>query len=785
MSLKSQSARTRWLSPLVVVTLLVWGSTLLINAISNLRITLGETSNIYNKSQLSLFKNANRYDSYNILNSKVLNFENIRNSTFQPKFKSIQWINEPNSFQNDKGTYTTNDNNTYLIKSMEDESFSQLLFNGSYFIKDNINYTIDSFKSSPDLKLALIQTNFTQHWRHSSFGLYWILDVELQTLTLLNEKKLSIAKWSPTSKKIAYVLENNVFTYDLTNGETLQSSFDGGENIFNGKPDWVYEEEVLESDTALWWSPNGEYLAYLKSNDSQVPEFPIPYFVYNDYNNSYPDLLKLKYPKAGYNNPIVNVVLFGNNQTEVIDYNEGIITEVVWVGDDNLLLKTTNRESDYLKVLLINAITKEFQIIRDEITDSWFEITHNTLFVPKSNTIENDGYIDTISVNGFNHLAYYSPPSNSTPKILTRGDWEVVSSPVAFDYKKNLVYFISTQDSSIERQLYSINLVNKDMKKYTNGEGWFSVSFSAGARYLSLSYRGPNIPYQKLIDLYTDKSTILEDNSLLKSVLKDYNLPQINYGEVDINTTTVNYIERLPPNFDATKKYPILFFVYGGPNSQLVTKAFSLSFPEIVASQLDAIVVTVDGRGTGFKGRQFRSMVRDNLGYYEVIDQIAAAKHWSSKPFVDEHNVAMFGWSYGGYMTLKTLEADAGETFKYGMSVAPVTNWKFYDSIYTERYMHTPQNNPEGYANSSVHNFTSLSQVPRFLLMHGTGDDNVHLQNSLQFLDHANLAGLENYDLHFFPDSDHAIRYHNAGVIVYDKLLSWLRSAFRGDFLRL
>ncbi|GMG30191.1 unnamed protein product [Ambrosiozyma monospora] len=230
------------------------------------------------------------------------------------------------------------------------------------------------------------------------------------------------------------------------------------------------------------------------------------------------------------------------------------------------------------------------------------------------------------------------------------------------------------------------------------------------------------------------------------------------------------------------KKYPLLFFVYGGPGSQLVEQRYSISFSQVVAAELDAVVVTVDGRGTGFKGKKFRNIVAENLGYYEVRDQVAAAKLWiNRKTYIDSTRTAIWGWSYGGFMTLKTLEYDQGETFKYGMSVAPVTNWLFYDSIYTERYMNTPQANP-GYANSSVQNVENFKNATRFLLMHGTGDDNVHFQNSLKFLDMLDLKGIENYDLHIFPDSDHGIRYHNAGLIVYDKLFTWLKLAFSGFF---
>lgn len=767
-----------------VLAILIWGASILVLGIARLQsitLQLKELELITSSKILRGYQ-----DDYYPQEHQVIGFNETRNSSFSPKYKSIQWISEPDSLKNDKGTFVTSDEDIYIIKSIQDPDYHKQLHNGSYIQYQGLNYSIDSFVSSPNLKFALIQTNSSQNWRHSTFGLYWILNVDTKEILPLNPGLISIASWSPTSTHIAFVLDNNIFTYDLTTRKTTQATFDGSDEIFNGKPDWVYEEEVLEGDSALWWSPNGDYIAFIRANDTQVPEFPIPYFVQGNAKDVYPELRKLKYPKPGFPNPEVNIGIIdlSKNETKIVDYSYDIFTEVIWVGNDQVLLKATNRESDYLKVVLINAFHLTFEIVRDEVTESWFEITHDTYFIPKSESREYDGYIDTISVNGFNHLAYYSPPNNSTPKVLTSGDWEVVSAPSAFNYEKNLIYYLSTQDSSIERHLYSVNLINGVVQKYTDGEGWFSVSFSSGARFLSLSYRGPGIPYQRLIDLEKNETVeVLEDNQKLASLLSDYSLPSHNYGSIDIGTTIVNYVERLPPFFNSSLEYPVLFFVYGGPNSQLVTKTFSLSFPEVVASQLNAIVVTVDGRGTGFKGRGFRSVVRDNLGHFEVIDQIAAAKTWSHKSYVDDSNIAIFGWSYGGYMTLKTLEADAGETFKYGMSVAPVTDWRFYDSIYTERYMHTPGNNNEGYESSSVHNVSQIGEATRFLLCHGTGDDNVHFQNSLKFLDDLNLAGVENYDVHVFPDSDHAIRYHNAGEIVYDKLLLWLKKAFRGDYI--
>lgn len=337
----------------------------------------------------------------------------------------------------------------------------------------------------------------------------------------------------------------------------------------------------------------------------------------------------------------------------------------------------------------------------------------------------------------------------------------------------------------MERHVYSIGIDGKGKTNITNTEepAWYDVSFSKGARYLLLSNQGPNVPYQIILDLHKGTSTPFTENHQLEKILEEYEIPETIYGNITLKDgTIVNCKETLPLNFDKSNKYPLLFFVYGGPGSQLVQKSFAVSFSSIIAAEFNTVVVTVDGRGTGFRGKKFRNIVRDNLGHFEVNDQVQAAEHWISRGYIDKARTAIWGWSYGGYMTLKTMEFDAGKTFKFGMSVAPVTDWKLYDSVYTERYMHTPQQNPGGYEDARVSNVTNFKGVKRFLIMHGTGDDNVHFQNTMQLIDAFDIEGVENYDMHVFPDSDHSIRWHNAGTMVYNRLFTWLGNAFSGEY---
>jgi len=795
----------------IVCLLLIYGSSLLISQVS----TFYKNSHGMKQSNDLASRLFPREQA--VIEGKIpLTFKSVRKGTFKPETKDIQWLETSVSRTDDTGDFVVTKGSKYFLKNVKDPEFSKLLYDGSEIVYDHKKYKIEDVVFSNDLKHVLLVCDKIHNWRHSFFATYFIYNIETKsTQTLYDEdkalnEKIALAKWSPDSKKIAFVLENNVYLKNISDfyHPTLtQVTQDGGKEIFYGKPDWVYEEEVFESDTALWWSPNSQFLAMLRSNDTQVPTYPIPYFVQDDEkakNSSYPELREIKYPKAGYPNPVVDFLVYDicADKVKYIDKDDAfyhdkeipndtrLITEMVWVGDQQVLVRTTNRVSDILKIFIadVTGSTMSSTLTRSENLqkkNSWFEIEHNTLYVPRSKTRPEEGYIDVIDVDGFDHLAYFSPPTSSTPKAyLTRGNWEVVGGPRAFDYITNKVYFLSTEKSSMERHLYSVGLNGDDKKSITDTseEGVYSASFSKGSRYLLLSYKGPKLPYQKLIDLHTMKSNIFEGNEKLKGILKKYAVPKNIYGELDLrNGVKANYKQTLPLNFDPSHKYPLLFFVYGGPGSQLVLKTFGQPFSSVIASELNAVVVTVDGRGTGFKGKRFRNIVKNNLSYYEVIDQIAAGKIFTSKPYIDTERTAIWGWSYGGFMTLKTLEKDKGDVFKYGMAVAPVTNWMFYDSIYTERYMSTPQNNPN-YEKGSVHDPEGFKSVKRFLLMHGTGDDNVHFQNSLKFLDMLDQAGVENYDVHVFPDSDHSISYHNANTIVYDKLFIWLKLAFAGVY---
>ncbi|XBW35988.1 hypothetical protein QEN19_001562 [Hanseniaspora menglaensis] len=782
---------------LIYTLILVYGISLLFAIINKLTIP-SETAK--HKKILTFNESVNPANGL-----KKVSFDVVRSGDLKPNYKPLQWLSVVDGPSEDKGLYSTMDDNKYLIKSVLDTEYEQLLFDGKNFTFEGSEFKIDDFKSSPDLKFALLRTNSKRLWRHSYHADYYILNVSTQKIDLL-VKNLTMVAFSPDSQKIAYVLNNDLYVFDIFKNSTQRVTESGSENVFNGKADWVYEEEILESDQAVWWSPSSDHITFLKIDETKVDEFSINYYVQQDAGKqipSYPDLKTIKYPKSGTPNPIVDIKVFSLKSKDTVTYKldepTQLINEIVYLGDKKFIAKVTDRTATYLKVFVMDVDGSEKTLQRLQFDEEeWIELTHYTTHVPALKTNEGaDGYIDVIPIDGFNHLVYYPNLSSDNHIQLTSGDWEVVNGVTSFDKQKRIVWFISTKKSSIERHLYYVSL-DEPLKIHevtdVSSDGYYAASFSSGSRFALLNYMGPNIPYQKVLDFKNQDEAktlyYLEENKKLKENLPLYDIPEKKFKKINIGPDAngadivLNSFEILPNNFNPKLKnhYPVFFFGYNGPNSQQVNKIFSIGLNQVIASQLNAIFVCVDTRGTGFLGKKHRSLVRDNLGQHESDDFIKVAKHYSAKSYVDSEKTLIYGWSYGGFMSLFTLQKDQGETFKYAISVAPVTNWLLYDSVYTERYMSLPEKNSAGYKNSSINNVENIFKAQRVLLMHGLGDDNVHFQNAANLIDQAVVKKVKNFDVKVFPDSDHSISYHGAYDIVMDQLISWAGQAFNGDF---
>ncbi|KAJ2385881.1 Dpp4p, partial [Coemansia sp. RSA 2559] len=496
-----------------------------------------------------------------------------------------------------------------------------------------------------------------------------------------------------------------------------------------------------------------------------------------------------------------------------------LVTSVTWLTDasDRLLVYTMNRVQDRIKVYLASADPKQLaaRVVRERSTTAdngdgaWIEITPPPIYVPKRvvETLTADGYLDLVENGEYTHLALFSPPDASQPAMwLTSGDYDVVAGSVALDRKTGVVSYASTKESSITTNVYQVALNGQDAGRARAltpptaksasarineaRNGTYDASFSAGGGFYLLRYRGPQVPWQAA---YASASTgtgdsrfekVINDNSAAQEELTGYSLPRTEHFQIDNDAgDSMNAMAIYPPDFDASAraKYGVLFRVYGGPNSQLVSRSFALDWHSALVSQQDVpdmqwIVAIVDGRGTGHRGRRFRSTVSKQLGVLEPADQAAAARYFQSQPYINPHRIAIWGWSYGGYMTSRAIELHS-DVFRVGMAVAPVTSWRLYDSVYTERYMKTPAANDAGYAASTVSNTDGFRHA-RFLVQHGSGDDNVHMQNTLALTDLLQAANVPGFEMAVYADSDHGIYTHGVQPALYARMTNFLFRSF-------
>jgi dipeptidyl-peptidase-4 len=579
--------------------------------------------------------------------------------------------------------------------------------------------------------------------------------------------------------------------------------------VLDAVPDWVYEEEIFGDRYTLWFSPDGSKIAFLTFNETGVGNFRIPYYIDDgaEYVPVYPNELDLRYPKVGTKNPVVGFNILDVESGEVSNVpidafpeDDLVIGEVAWLTEGNSLVtyRAYNRVQDLEKLVLVDvdALSSKVTHERDG-TDGWLENNMQIRYigpVSRSNsTYRNSSteyYLDVSDESGWKHL-YLFPVEGGDKIALTSGDWEVLDV-LKVDYKRGLVYFTSTEKHSTESHLYSVSITTGEKKVLVDDSvsaSW-TGSFSSGGSYYVTRYAGPDVPYQELysVNSTTPIRTIV-DNKQLVDRLSEYALPNITYLDMaHPSGFTLDAMLRLPPNFDPSKKYPLLLIPYGGPNAKEVTKNFNpLNWKAYVASdsELEYVTLTVDGRGTGRKGRKFRATVTSNLGQLEAEDQIWAAKELAKNSWIDSEHIGIFGWSYGGYLSAKVVEV-GDPIISFACITAPVSDWRFYDSLYTERYMKTPTINPEGYNRSRVHDATGFKKIAGgVVIQHGTGDDNVHFQNGAALVDllMVNRVTPEKMINTFFTDSDHSINFHNNGKFLYRQLSKKLfdEKARKGD----
>lgn len=648
----------------------------------------------------------------------------------------------------DGKSYTTSQSGKITKFSYRTGKEEGVIFDGN---NEDTKLAFSSYTFSSDEKKLLLTTNVTPIYRHSFTAEYWIYDIASQTLKPLSTGGAQeVASFSPDGTKVAFVRDNNLFYNNLATGEEIQVTTDGKFNhIINGKPDWVYEEEFGFSYGYVW-APNSESLAYWRSDESHVKEYGMNIFA----NQLYPNTYSYKYPKAGERNAIISIHSYSLNSKEVKTMDIGNETDIYvsrlkWTNDSkDVLVFRLNRLQNHFDLLRCDAATGESNIVYSQTDKRYINhMTDETLMFLS----DGDRYILQSEKDGYNHLYLYSLKDGLINQI-TKGNWEVTELLGTDD---KTIYFMSKETSPIKNNLYSIRLDGSRKTRLTQEEGNYSIKFSSDFSYYISYFSNATTPNTVTLHTANGKQVrVLENNDDLKARIKEYQVPVKEFFTFTTSEgVSLNGYMVKPHGFDESTHYPVFMTQYSGPGSQQVLDNWSIGWEEMLVHE-GYIVVCVDGRGTGGRGEEFRKCTYANLGHYEVIDQIEAAKYLGSLPYVDSERIGIYGWSFGGFMALNCILQGA-DVFKAAIAVAPVTSWRYYDTIYTELYNGLPQDNPAGYDNNSP--ITHASKLKgKLLICHGTADDNVHIHNTMDMI--SALQGYrKNFDMMIVPDQNHSM----------------------------
>jgi dipeptidyl-peptidase-4 len=648
-----------------------------------------------------------------------------------------------------------------LVKSIVDLSIIELAET------KGAPFKVDGYSFSSDEKKILFSTQTEKIYRHSTRSKYYVYDIASKKIELLSTEKQRYATFSPTGDKVAFVRDNNLFVKEIgDDGVETKLTYDGEKNaIINGATDWVYEEEFA-FDKAFFWSPTGNSIAYYKFNESSVKEFNMPI-----YGTLYPQDNPFKYPKAGEKNSTVQIevanIINGNVSTYSPEASVEYIPRVKWSKtDDALIIYTMNRHQSNLKLVNYNPSEESSSILYEEDNEAYIDITDNFYVVGA-----NKGFIFTSEKSGFNHLHYQSWNGSKNYQI-TKGDWEV-TEVYGFEEKSGTIYFQGAKKSPMDREVYKTSIKGSEPEKLTPLAGWNKATFSSGFKYFINYHSTASSPsYISLHKISGKEIRVLKDNTVLNLTLTKCDISKPEFMTIPVNGEKLNAYMIKPSNFDPSKKYPVLMYVYGGPGSQTVKNSWggaNYLWYQMLA-QKGYIIVSVDNRGTGARGEKFKKLTYKQLGKYETEDQISSAKWLANQSYVDANRIGIWGWSYGGYMSSLCL-FKGNDVFKTAIAVAPVTNWKYYDSIYTERYMQTPEENSGYDENSPITHVDSLKG--NYLLIHGTGDDNVHFQNSIEMVTALQKANKQ-FDFMMYPNKNHGIYGGNTRLQLFQMLTNYV-----------
>ncbi|XP_034417579.1 dipeptidyl peptidase 4 [Cyclopterus lumpus] len=684
--------------------------------------------------------------------------EDYFNDTIRRRSYNLYWISDKEYL------HKTRDGNVFLHNAETNEE-SLYLSNSTFAQVDATDYML-----SGDNRYIAFESNFTKKWRHSFTASYSIYDRESSTFVMPVNLPTVVQyfAFAPTGNKYAYVADFNVFFKSDVTSETVQVTHNGEKNeILNGVPDWVYEEEVFASNGAIWWSSTGKYLAYAEFNDTNVHN--IEFSLYGA--EQYPETVAVPYPKAG--SPLTKVKLFVVDTTNPsrraqvvapasVASGDHMLCSVTWVTDERVAVQWVTRKQNYVVVQIYDFDETGWQ------EKQKFEQTSKTgwvgHYVPLPLFFADDklSFYKVLSdTQGYKHI-HFVKDGKVTP--ITSGKWEVI---YISKLTKDAIYFVSNeyQGIPVKRNLYKVIIgsspsapqcltcdLRKDRCQYN------SAYFSSNASYYRMDCYGPGLPIYTLMDNRGSGAelSILEDNNELQNILSEFQMPTMRYGTLKVAGYDLWYQMMLPLNFKKSKKYPLLIDVYGGPCSQEVDYRFKLNWGTYLSSSNEIIIASFDGRGSGYQGDEIMHSIYKRLGTFEVEDQIAAVRKFIDMGFIDKDRIAIWGWSYGGYVTSMALGAGTG-LFKCGIAVAPVAKWEYYDAVYTERYMGIPAENADSYKNSTVTARAMNFKTVDYLLVHGTADDNVHFQQAAQ-ISKALVDKQVDFETMWYTDKDHALR---------------------------
>ncbi len=680
--------------------------------------------------------------------------------------ENVQWIEGGQRY-----SYMVRDPETQTseIRAYNPQDGSdELLFDSfEYSFPDSERpFQFRSFEWSADFRYIVFQTDFTPVWRYSGNSDYYYYSLENGTLDLIAADAFT-AELSPDGQTVAYHRDGELFIFDLESGEETQLTFDSDENLFNGRFGWVYEEEF--GLVQAWkWSNDSRYIAYWQSDEDHIERF-----VSTDYEGTYPEYTDIPYPKVGSENPIVKIGVIdtdtGENRWMDIDIGDGLIPRIYWTsGEEELAIAWMNRQQNHLKLFFHDVNAGNGRLVMEEQSDDgWIDVfdffagIDHYFFFPENR----EEFLWISDRNGYKHLYRYSYSGDLINQV-TDGEWQVTNVFVV-NSEKERIYYESTEENPLERHLYSVRFDGSGKNHYTEAPGRHSFSMGPDGKYYIDTWSNVETPTHvelRSTDNGGEQLKTLVENRRVKQYIGEYN-----YSPRELFSFTTEDGQQLdgymirPPDFDPEHAHPLILMIYGGPSSQGVYNQFETNAWIQYLAQEGFIIANVNNRGSGGYGRDFEKIVYENLGKWETYDVAQTAKYLGSYDWVDQNRMAIRGHSYGGYVAALSMVLHPG-VFQVGLVGAPVTDWRLYDTIYTERYMGLLEENEENYINSSVMEH-ARNFAGNMLVAHSSMDENVHIQNTMQMLTAFTNAG-KDIDVRIYPPGAHGVAYNQQSYLL-------------------